>query len=107
MADGLLRWVLQCVAIPYRVTWLTTDKTKLHLWVKTSLVASSVITVSLTMSYFSAVLADERPHLNASSCMMAISIAYPAMNEVERGFTPSVLEDGYCLSKHRIGICLL
>ena len=96
MVDGLLRWVLQCIAISYRVTWLTTDETKLHLWVKTSLVVSSVITVSLTMSYFSAVLADERPHLNASGCTMAISITYSAMNEVEQGFAPSVLEDGYC-----------
>ena len=67
----------------YRVTWLTTDKTKLHLWVKTPLVVSSLVTVSFTMSYFSTVLADERSHLNASGFAMAISIAYSAMNEVK------------------------
>ena len=80
--DGLLRWVLQCVAISYQVTWLTTDETKLHLWVEAPLVTSSLVTVSYTMSYFPAVLTDERSHLNTSGCAMAISVAYSAMNEV-------------------------
>ena len=50
---------------------------------ETPLIASSLVTVSLTMSYFSAVLADERSHLNASGCAMAILTAYSAMNEVK------------------------
>ena len=74
---------MQCIAISYQVTWLTTDETKLHLWVKTPLIASSLVTVSFTMSYFLAVLADEHSHLNASGCAMAILIAYSAMNEVK------------------------
>ena len=103
--DGLLRWILQCIAISYRVTWLTTDETKLHLWVEAPLVASSYVTVSFTMSYFPAVLADERSHLNTSGCVMAVSVAYSAMNEVQQGFASSVLENGYRSFKHRIRIC--
>ena len=64
------------------MTWLTTDEAKLHLWVEAPLVASSLVTVSYTMSYFPTVLADERSHLNTSGCMMAVSVAYSAMNEV-------------------------
>ena len=62
---------------------MTTDETKLHFWVEAPLVASSYVTVSFTMSYFPAVLADECSHLNTSGCAMAVSVTYSAMNEVK------------------------
>ena len=76
------------MGIAVRSNFLPSDlvdyrRDKIASLVKTPLVASSLVTVSLTMSYFPAVLADERSHLNTSGCAMVISVTYSAMNEVK------------------------